>query len=271
MATLQTKQNKNALKIVGPEDVPGGRDGLRGAWWKWLTGLLMAYVCYGAFYIATGNVNFGASDNSARIVFFHVPCAILSYISYCVGFGYGLRYLLKRNVLDKNGTGVALYRYPSEMAPSTNLDNDTKAATAMELGLLFCTLATISGSIFAGMVWGSFWNWDPRETSIVIMLLLYASYLALRAAFADDADKRARLSAVYSIIALVPATFLIWAVPRIMASNHPTDTLQNPKNTSLEYKLVLYPAFLAFTLLFVWLFQLRCRVQTLIAKRQARI
>ncbi len=245
MATLQTKPNRG-IEPPRPARQSGGGSvapkGLQGATWKWATGIIMAYVCYGAFYIATGNVNFGASDNSARIVFFHVPCAILSYVAYVVGFVYGLKHLLKKKA------GGALL-------------DDRKSAAAMELGFLFCTLATVSGSIFAGMVWGSFWNWDPRETSIVIMLLLYASYLVLRSALANSPNQRAQLCAVYAILALVPATFLIWVVPRVMTSNHPTQTLQNPANTSLEYKLVLYPSFLAFTLLFVWLFQLRCRLQ----------
>ena len=75
MATLQTKPNRE-VETPRPAPTRGGSlapGGLRGAGWKWATGLIMAYVCYGAFYIATGNVNFGASDNSARIVFFHVP------------------------------------------------------------------------------------------------------------------------------------------------------------------------------------------------------
>ena len=253
MATMQTKPNidPETPRPAPTRDYPSTPEPLRGAGWKWATGLIMAYVCYGAFYIATGNVNFGASDNSARIVFFHVPCAILSYVAYVVGFVYGLKHLMKRD-------------------PSGQLIDDRKSAAAMELGFLFCTLATISGSIFAGMVWGSFWNWDPRETSIVIMLLLYASYLVLRAALTNNVNQRAQLSAVYAILALVPATFLIWVVPRVMMSNHPTQTLQNPANTSLEYKLVLYPSFLAFTFLFVWLFQLRCRLQELRENREAR-
>ena len=267
MATIQTKPNRENETPKSAQTRGGGSapEGLRGAGWKWATGLMMAYVCYGAFYIATGNVNFGPSDNSARIVFFHVPCAILSYVAYVVGFWYGLKHLLKKTPPEN----VNPTRYPT--VGERSLLDDRKSAAAMELGLLFCTLATISGSIFAGMVWNSFWNWDPRETSIVIMLLLYASYLVLRAALSNNANQRAQLSAVYAILALVPATFLIWVVPRVMTSNHPTQTLQNPANTSLEYKLVLYPSFLAFTFLFVWLFQLRCRLQELREARQRRL
>jgi heme exporter protein C len=246
MATTQQRPDASRTKSpAGPETIPP----LRGAWWKWATGLLMAYVCYGAFFVAHGDVTFGASGNSARIVFFHVPSAILAYVAYAVGFVYALLYLIRRG------------------RQRPDLETDAKSAAAMELGFLFCILATITGSIFAGMVWNSYWNWDPRETSIVIMLLLYAAYLVLRGAI-EQPERRARLSAVYAVVALIPATYLIWVVPRIMATNHPTTTLQDPANTSLAYKAVLYPSFLAFTWLFVWLFQLRFRLYEVMARQQ---
>ncbi len=221
---------------------------LKGAGWKYATGALMAYVIYGAFFIARGANGFGRSGNPARIVFFHVPVAILSYVCYTVATVYGIKYLVK----------------------DQDLDTDAKSAASMELGFVFCILATITGSIFAGVQWGSFWNWDPRETSIAVMLLLYGSYLVLRGAVSSQPEKRARLSAVYAIVALVPATFLIWVVPRIpgLGSLHPPDTVVNPDKTSWTYKCVLYPAFLAFTMLYIWLFQLRVRLYKLLAKRE---
>jgi heme exporter protein C len=219
----------------------------KGMGWKMLAGILMAYVCYGAFFVAKGGVNFTGNGQVARIVFFHVPVAIVSYVAYVVGWVYAVIFL-------KN---------------PARLDCDRKSAVAMELGFLFCILATVTGSIFAGSQWGSYWNWDPREISIVVMLLLYGAYLALRTAM-DDPQKRGKVSAVYVLIALVPATFLIWVVPRITAGLHPTDTLAKPKNTSLDYKMVLYPAFIAFHMIFAWLFQLRCRMLEIIEKRSQR-
>jgi heme exporter protein C len=227
-----------------PQVRPERRSGtISGAWWKIGTGLLMTYVIVGAFFIAKGAVGFGRQGDPARIVFFHVPCAVLSSIAYFVGVIYAVLCLsaLRRGERSKSAL------------------HDIKSATAMELGFLFCLLATVTGSLFAGVQWGSFWNWDPRETSIVIMLLLYASYLVLRGALAEHLDRRLRLSSVYALVALVPAQYLIWAVPRLVQTMHPTTTLSDPSNTSLSYKLVLYPSFLAFTLLFVWLFQLRVR------------
>ncbi len=235
MTTLQTAQSNRQ----GTRPSRGTVEPMQGAWWKLGSGALMIFVIYGAFFIAKGASGFGAGGDTARVMFFHVPSAVLSSVCYFVGMFYAVQYLF--------------------MKQHTNLETDAKSAISMELGFLFCLLATITGSIFAGIQWGTFWNWDPRETSIIIMLLLYAAYLVLRGAMSDKPFVRARISAVYALIALVPAQFLIWAVPRIMESNHPTKVLQNPGNTSPDYRIVLYSAFLAFTMVFIWMFQLRLR------------
>jgi heme exporter protein C len=235
-----------------PASSPSGRKTapIQGAWWKFvLVGALMCYVIYGAFFIAGGAVGFGHSGDPARIVFFHVPVAVLSYVCYAVGAVYGVLFLRRGKPLD-----------------------DVKSASSLELGFVFCILATITGSIFAGVQWGQYWNWDPRETSIAIMLLLYASYLVLRSALADNVAHRGRLSAVYVLVALVPATFLIWVVPRIpyVQSLHPQNVIANPSNTSPSYKAVLFPSFLAFTMLYVWLLQVRVRFIQLSERRASR-
>ena len=86
----------------------------------------------------------------AKIIFFHVPAAWLSVLAFLMAMIYGIRYLRNKN-----------------------LDEDAKSAAALQLGMMFCVLATITGSIWAKFNWGSFWNWDPRETSIFILLLIY--------------------------------------------------------------------------------------------------
>jgi heme exporter protein C len=219
--------------------------------WKIACGAIMVYVIYGAFFVAGGAKGFTVGGDGARIIFFHVPSAVLSSVMYAVSMYYALMYLVGKK--------------------AGQLDVDMKSAIAMELGALHCLLATISGSIFAGIQWGAFWNWDPRETSIVVMLLIYCAYLVLRGAMGEKPIARARISAVYALIALVPAQFLIWAVPRLLDGNHPTTTLRDPAMTSLGYKLVLYPSFIAFIMVTVWLFQLRFRAYRLTASREENL
>jgi heme exporter protein C len=219
---------------------------LRGAWWKYLTGVLMAVMIYSAFFVARGAQNFGADGNSSRIVFFHVPVAILTSVAYLVATIYAVKALRRADDYEADG----------------------QSAAAMEIGFLFCLLTTVVGSIFSRAVWGHYWTWDPSQTRIVIMLLLFASYVVLRGANAEHPARRARLSAVYTIITLVPAFFLIWIVPRILQTFHPTQVLIRPQDNSPAYNCIFLMSFIAFSMLFTWMFQLRCRIHRLMVRRQ---
>jgi heme exporter protein C len=99
--------------------------------------------------------------------------------------------------------------------------DDVGAVAAAEAGFMFCVLATVTGAIFAQIVWGTFWNWDPRETSILVLLLIYAAYFALRSAL-DDEQRRRRLAAAYNLFAAVTMPFLLFVAPRVADSSlHP--------------------------------------------------
>jgi heme exporter protein C len=136
---------------------------------------------------------------------------------------------------------------------------DHVAVTAAELGFLFCILATITGSIFAKITWGSYWNWDPRETSIVILLMIYGAYFALRSAV-PDMDKKRLLSAAYAILAFATVPFLIFVIPRITVSLHPEDTM-NPVNPQMDYRfmIVFFASLIGFSGVFFWMLSLRIR------------
>src|SRR5690242_2594248 len=120
MATTQRRPKPPHDSKTTLRTSSNAQTGLKGAWWKWGMGLLMTFVIYGAFFIAKGAANFGATGNTARIVFFHVPAAILSFLCYVVATVYAFHYLTR-------------HRDP---------ETDIKSATAMELGLLFCILTT---------------------------------------------------------------------------------------------------------------------------------
>jgi len=136
-------------------------------------------------------------EEKAKIIFFHVPTAWLSVVAFLMAMVYGIKYLRNKN-----------------------LDDDSRSSASLQLGMMFCILATVTGSIWAKFNWGSFWSWDPRETSIFILLLIYGSLFALRSAIENE-EKRARLSAVYSIIAFLTVPFFIFIMPRIMMGLHP--------------------------------------------------
>jgi heme exporter protein C len=204
----------------------------------WMTAMIVA-----AFWYAGPAAGF--PGQTSRILFFHVPQAWVATLSFLLSMVASCMYLARRRVRA-----------------------DHLALSAAELGLLFCILATATGSIFAKATWGSFWNWDPRETSIVILLMIYGAYFALRSAVPDP-DKKRVFAAVYSILAFVTVPFLVFVVPRITASLHPEDTM-NPARPGMDPKTlkVFLGSLLAYTGLFVWMLRLKIRLLRLEARQE---
>ncbi|MFP4322983.1 MAG: cytochrome c biogenesis protein [Anaerolineales bacterium] len=77
---------------------------------------------------------------------------------------------------------------------------DHLSHASIEIGLVLSAITTVTGMFWAKPIWGAYWTWDPRLTTIAIMWLTYAAYLFLRAAF-DDVQQRRRFAAVYAILA----------------------------------------------------------------------
>ncbi len=185
-------------------------------------------------------------EDKARILFFHVPMAWVTVVAFLVSTIYGIKYLKNKNI-----------------------DDDLKSVSSAGLGLLFCILATVTGSLWAKFNWNSFWNWDPRETSIFMLLLIYGAYFALRSALETE-EKRATLSAVYSIIAGVTVPFFIFIMPRLVDGLHPNDAIvKDGKITMNKTMLVVFLSSLAgFTAFFFWLWNLKFRAMCLDYKTQ---
>jgi heme exporter protein C len=99
------------------------------------------------------------------------------------------------------------------------LNWDSAAVAGTEIGMVFVLLGIITGSIWARPIWNTWWTWDPRLTTTLIMELIYAAYFVLRANL-GEIRQRARLSAIYAIAGFitVPLTFLSI---RIFRSIHP--------------------------------------------------
>lgn len=162
---------------------------------KWLVTLWMLAVVIAMFLWVPAYEGLG---NTGRIIMVHVPTAWLSTFAFAIAAWYSLMFLRRRDARD-----------------------DDRALVATELGFLFSILATVTGSMFAKVIWGSYWNWEPRETSILILLLIYGAYFALRSAI-EDVERRRQLAAVYALFAFATAPLLTFVVPRLYDSTlHP--------------------------------------------------
>ena len=173
-----------------------------------------------------------------RIIYFHIPAAWVSVVAFTVAGIEGARYLRSRDPIL-----------------------DLRSAAAARLGLVFCALATVTGMLFAKAMWGEYWNWDPRQVTIFFLLLIYAAYLTLRAAV-EDPERRARVSAVYAILAMVTVPFLMFVLPRLSEFTLHPEPIVN-RAGKLEMHPRMFGVFLsstgAFTVLFFWILSLEVR------------
>jgi len=183
---------------------------------------------------------------AARIIFWHVPMAMLGLVWIWVGTCYGLRYLF--------GSGRGDPRW------------DTRALIANELGLLCTVLATASGAIFADVQWGVPWNWDPKQVSITVLILIFLAYFGLRASVADP-QLRARLAAVYGVVGAVATPLLMYVIPNLpqIRQLHPPGNVITG-GLDMKWRIIYVGSTLGFLMTTAWMFQLRLRVLELEAK-----
>ena len=179
--------------------------------------------------------------NVQRVFYFHVSTAWVGMLSFLVAAIAGIAYLVSKK---------------------TNWD--IVEVSAVEIGLVFSIIAVASGSIWARPIWNTWWTWDPRLTTVTIMILIYAAYLLLRAGI-DDPGRRARFGAVYAILGFlsVPLTFFSARLyrtihPVVIGTNQPGAT--GAFDMTSDMRMVFFFSLFVFTLFFTDLLWHRIRM-----------
>ncbi|WP_341834819.1 cytochrome c biogenesis protein CcsA [Chitinophaga pollutisoli] len=212
-------------------------------WWKILSVLLLLYVIVGGFLVPVPVI--GNNQQAARSIFFHLPMWMAMYTLLTISVVNSIWYLA-----------------------TNDLRRDVRASSAASVGVLFGVMGFLTGMFWATYTWGGTIVNDPKQMTTAIALAIYMAYLVLRMSF-TDIDKRARVSAIYNVFAfalLIPLTYII---PRTVDSLHPGSASSpgfSDKDTAGTIKMVLWPAFLGFTLLGIWIYTLRNRYKRLALK-----
>lgn len=209
------------------------------AFWKWLVGPWMIGVTLLAYLWAKPLNNGFQSPEAARIIFWHVPMAMLGLVWFWIGAVHGVRYLYGKR---RGDPGM-----------------DAKIHFANEVGLICTILATLSGMVFAAVQWGTPWNWDPKQVSISVLILLYLAYFGVRMSVEQE-GLRARLSAVYSIFGAVATPVLFYVIPNLpqIAKLHPpASTITSGLDP--KWRLIYWASTLGFLWTTLWLYELRLR------------
>jgi heme exporter protein C len=170
-----------------------------------------------------------------RIFYFHVPLAIMTFVAFGVVAVASALFLWR---------GTRTW--------------DRLAYSSAEVGMLFCTLVLITGPIWAKPIWGTWWTWDARLTTTLILWLIYAGYLMLRSV-SGPGDQGARYAAILGIVGAIDIPIINRSVywwrtihPAVLITREGSSGLADPR-----MQTTLGVCFLAFLLLFLWLVRIR--------------
>jgi len=207
-------------------------------WQYILTGLaalaMVVSLCLVFAYVPTERV----MGPVQRIFYFHVPVAWVAFLAFLVACAAGLGYLVRRE-----------------------LSCDALQIASAEIGVVFSATVLMTGSLWARPIWNTWWTWDPRLTTTLIMWLYYAASLMLRNA-AEGEERKARFSALLNIIGFVNVPIVFLTI-RLWRTIHPV--LFTSEGFGLEPRMLvtLMVCLASFTLLFACLVGIRIRAERL--------
>jgi len=170
-----------------------------------------------------------------RIFYFHVASAWLAMFAFLVVFIFSIMFLWKGEL-----------RY------------DRIAVASAEIGVVFTTIVLVTGSLWARPIWNTWWTWDPRLTSALILWIMYLTYLILRGNL-PESQKKLQFSAVYAIVAFLDVPIVFFSI-RWWRTIHPVVISSKGMNLAPEMIVTMAVSCVAFTFLYFLLLRFKLRI-----------
>jgi heme exporter protein C len=212
---------------------------LSGAVLPWLVGLTALTFVVGLFWGFFLTPDDYRQGSTVKIIFLHVPAALMAINAWLMMLVTSLIWLIRRH-------------HVSALA----------AKAAAPVGVVMTLIALITGAVWGQPMWGTWWAWDPRLTSFLILFLFYLGYIALWEAIPDP-DTASDLTSVLCLVGSVFALLSRYAVNFWNQGLHQGASLSVApgERMNMTYKLPLYVCMASFALLFVALVLLRTRTE----------
>jgi heme exporter protein C len=164
-----------------------------------------------------------------KIMYVHVPLIWVTFLALFVTFLCSVGYLWKRT----EGYDVVAY-------------------SSAEIGVLFCGLSLLSGAIWGKPTWNTYWTWDARLTTTLILFLIFMGYLLLRK-FIDYGEQQARLSAIIAIIGTLDIPIIHQSVSWWRTLHQPSTMFSTQKNViDTPLMIMLWVSVFSFTLVYIY-------------------
>ncbi len=198
--------------------------------------ILMIINLYLIFWVAPLDVVLG---HIQKIFYIHVPIAAMSFLAFFLVFVFSIIYLVKRSE-----------------------HWDRLAYAAGEVGVVFVSVTLLTGVVWAKPVWGVWWTWEPRLTTTLILWLIYIAYIMVRS-YAPNRSQGSLYAAAIGIIGFIDVPIVYYSV-QWWRSIHPSAVVGPfAESGALEPIMaqILLVSLVAFTLLFVLLFNQRISVK----------
>ena len=200
------------------------------------SGLLLAAVTYGIFFVARPD---RVQGDAARIVYFHVPMAWVAFMAFFVVLVASIAYLR-----------------------TSNPRWDYLGRASAEVGVIFTTLALVTGAIWGYPIWGTWWSWDPKLTTTLILWFIYLGYLMLRS-YAEP-PRGPRYAAVLGIVGFVDVP-IVYLSSYWWRTLHPQPVIgplaEQQPSQSIVWLLLF--SLVAFTVLYAFLVRVRAEIERL--------
>ncbi len=204
----------------------------------WCAGITIVLLATGLYYGLVKAPQDYQQGETVRIMFVHVPAAWMALACYSV-------------MALASAVGI-IWRHPLA---------DVAAKTAAPIGACFTFLALVTGSLWGKPMWGTWWVWDARLTSVFVLFLLYLGYIAIWQAIEEPA-RAARLAAIVALVGFVNVPIIKYSVEWWNSLHQPASVLRadGPAiHSSILTPLLIMAA--AYTMLFLTLHLIAMRTE----------